>query len=78
MSDMKNLALTWELLGIIFIFIMGAILHFLYKWSKFWKPIALIAAVNESTWEHLKLAFWPAFFYSLFEYLTIINNFVFP
>jgi hypothetical protein len=32
------------------------------------KPIALIAAVNESVWEHLKLGFWPAFLYSLFAY----------
>ena len=34
-----------------------------------WPPIALIAAVNESVWEHLKLAFWPSIIYALIEWL---------
>lgn len=29
--------------------------------------MALIAAVNESVWEHLKLAFWPALVFALIE-----------
>jgi hypothetical protein len=33
-----------------------------------WPPAALIAAVNESVWEHLKLAFWPALIYALIEW----------
>jgi hypothetical protein len=38
----------------------------------------LIAAVNESTWEHFKMAFWPALIYSLVEYPFLkdeTNNF---
>lgn len=68
-----------ELLGVIFISITGSLLHFVYDWSNNFKPFALISAVNESTWEHLKIAFWPTLIYSLLEYASIseiTNNFV--
>ena len=31
----------------------------------------MIAAVNESTWEHFKMAFWPGIFFALIEYQFI-------
>ena len=34
-------------------------MHFAFGWFRDWTPLALAAAVNESRWEHLKLAFWP-------------------
>ena len=76
---MKKSVLIWELLGIIFITILGSALHFVFDWLGQWKPIALIAAVNESVWEHLKLGFWPVLFYSLIEYRYLkksTNNFL--
>jgi hypothetical protein len=42
--------------------------------------MALFAAVNESTWEHFKLAFWPGLFFALIEYRflkDVTNNFFF-
>ena len=69
----------WELLGSLLISIAGCLLHFVYDWSKEYRPLALISAVNESTWEHLKIAFWPALIYSILEYLPIskiTNNFI--
>ena len=43
----------------------GTALHFLYDWLP--HPLtALIAPVNESPWEHLKLLFWPTCLASLF------------
>ncbi len=66
---MKAIALKWELTGIIFIAILGGLLHFVFDWSGQWRPVALIAAVNESVWEHLKLGFWPALIYALVEYV---------
>lgn len=69
----------WELFGVIFISIIGSLLHFVYDWSNGYKPLALISAVNESTWEHLKIAFWPALIYSILEYVplaNITNNFI--
>ena len=63
---MKKYALKWELLGIVFIIVLGGALHFVFDLSGEWPPLALIAAVNESVWEHLKLGFWPALIYFLF------------
>ena len=44
---------------------MGSLLHFAWEWSARNPAVAVFAATNESTWEHLKLAFWPALFVSL-------------
>ncbi len=68
---MKNTILRWELSGIPIIFLAGSLLHFVFKWTGEWKPVALLAAVNESTWEHLKLAFWPGMGFALLEYLSL-------
>ncbi len=57
---MKRKSWQLELLGIPFIVIVGSLLHFTFAWSGYWPPVALMPAVNESVWEHLKLAFWPA------------------
>jgi hypothetical protein len=65
---MKRSVLKWELVGIGVIFIVGALFHFLFEWSGNLEPVGVIAAVNESVWEHFKIAFWPALFYAIFEY----------
>jgi len=65
---MKKSVLRWELGGIIFIVVVGSLLHFAFEWSGRAIPIAPIAAVNESVWEHLKLGFWPALVYAVLEY----------
>jgi len=66
---MRRLLLKWEIIGTLFIIILGALLHFVFAWSGYCRPLALIAAVNESTWEHLKMAFWPAFIWAAVEYV---------
>jgi len=38
----------------------GSLLHFAWEWSGQNWFVGLFAAINESVWEHLKLAFWPA------------------
>lgn len=60
--------LRWELIGVAFICILGSVLHFVFAWSGQWEPIGVVAAVNESIWEHLKLGFWPALFYAALEF----------
>lgn len=49
--------------GIIFTMITGTLMHFIYDWSGQNCVVGIFGAVNESTWEHLKLLFWPMFFY---------------
>lgn len=58
----------WETAGVVFILLAGSALHFAFEWSGYWRPIAWLAEVNESVWEHLKLAFWPAVAFALAEY----------
>lgn len=75
---MKRSVLRWELVGIGVIFIVGAMFHFLFEWAGGWSPVGVIAAVNESVWEHFKIAFWPALFYAIIEYPFLrryTNNF---
>ena len=75
---MKRSVLRWELIGVGVIFIVGALFHFLFEWAGGWSPVGVIAAVNESVWEHFKIAFWPALFYAIIEYLFLkrsVNNF---
>jgi len=76
----KKSILRWELGGILFIVVLGSLLHFVFEWSGNWAPVGAIAAVNESVWEHLKLAFWPALVYAAVEYGRFgksANNFFF-
>ena len=70
MDAARKRALAWELAGVPFIFCIGALLHFVYEWAGAWWPLALVAAVNESVWEHLKLAFWPSVIYAAVEYVA--------
>ena len=61
------------IIGVVFTIILGSLLHFTYEWSGENLVVAMFSAVNESTWEHLKLIFMPMFFYTLFGYLIIGN-----
>ena len=61
-------AQRWEIIGIVLIIGFGTTLHFWFEWTDYWRPMALIAAVNESTWEHFKMAFWPSLIFALIEY----------
>jgi uncharacterized protein DUF6512 len=44
----------------IVVVVLGSLLHFARAWSDRSALVAVFASTNESTWEHLKLAFWPA------------------
>jgi len=77
---MKNRVLLWEIGGFFFIGVIGAALHFTFELSNFSNMVvAFFSAVNESTWEHLKMVFWPGVIFSLIEYSYIrdqVNNFL--
>ena len=53
--------------GYLFTVLLGSLLHFVYGWTGGSRIAALFASVNESTFEHMKLFFFPAFLYALFE-----------
>lgn len=51
--------------------IAGVLMHFLYEWTGYNYLAGLISPVNESTWEHLKLLFFPVLIFTIFEYFYI-------
>lgn len=55
------------IIGIIFIGAIGTLLHFMYEISGHNKLVSLFAAVNESTWEHIKIALTPTFIWTLYD-----------
>ncbi len=74
----KKRAFSYELAGIVFIVIVGSLLHFTFELSGHHPVVGAFSAVNESVWEHLKLGFWPALLWALIEYRYIkksTNNF---
>jgi hypothetical protein len=76
---MKRSALRWELIGVAVIFLLGSALHFVFELSGGWAPVGVIAAVNESVFEHLKLTFWPTVLYAAITYRLLkysTNNFI--
>ena len=72
---MKNSLAVWQLAGITFTSVFGTLLHFLYNWSKQNLFVASFSAVNESTWEHLKLFFFPFFAFALIQSLFFYKEF---
>lgn len=63
-----------EIIGTIFIIVIGCLSHFLYDWFNHNKIIGYFTAVNESTWEHLKLVIAPTFLWLIVEYHFYFNN----
>ncbi|MBR3176082.1 hypothetical protein IKF26_01630 [Candidatus Saccharibacteria bacterium] len=54
-------------LGVIVISVTGTLAHFLYDWAHQNKILGLFAAVNESTWEHIKIALTPSLLWGLYD-----------
>ena len=76
---MNNYVLKWEIAGIVFVFLLGALLHFVFEWSGEAAIVGIFASVNESVWEHFKQGFWPMCLFALIEYRFVrshVNNFL--
>ena len=66
---MKRSIVLWQLMGFAVTSFAGTILHFLYEWLGEALWIAPFSGVNESTFEHMKLLFWPMLVYAIVESL---------
>jgi len=66
----KKKILAWEMFGILFIIMLGSSFHFIFELSGGLRIVALLGAVNESVWEHLKIGFWPAFTWAVAEFFS--------
>ena len=66
--------LLYCIIGFLAISLVGSGLHFVYDWLNHNKIISLFVAVNESTWEHLKLAAIPTFIWGLTGHFLRFHN----
>ena len=66
---MKQRSILWQAAGFAAVTFGGTIAHFLYGWTDGSILVSPFSGVNESTWEHMKLLFWPLFFFTLVQRL---------
>lgn len=73
---MKNKCKIFKftMFSLIFVFILGTLLHFTFDWSHQNVFIGSFSAVNESTWEHLKLLFFPMLITTIIGYLYLYKS----
>ena len=64
---MKQRSILWQSAGFSAVSFGGTIAHFLYDWTDRNILVAPFSGVNESTWEHMKLLFWPLFLFALVQ-----------
>ena len=64
---MKQRSILWQWAGFAGATFGGTILHFLYDWTGGSILVAPFSGVNESTWEHMKLLFWPLFLFAVVQ-----------
>lgn len=57
---------SYTIIGTVFVIIVGSVSHFIYEWSGNNFILGFFFPVNESTWEHMKLCFFPMLLYSLY------------
>ena len=54
----------WTWAGFFTAAVLGTLGHFAYDWSGKSLPVGAFCAVNESTWEHMKLLFFPVLLFT--------------
>ena len=75
---MKKNVGFWCLWGFAVTSLLGTLLHFLYDWLGEAVWIAPFSGVNESTWEHMKLLFWPMLIFGAVQWLFFKDRKDFP
>lgn len=66
---MQKKLLHWEWFGFFFVGAVGTLLHFVFDWTLGSPFAAAFSAVNESTWEHMKLLFVPFFLFTAVQFV---------
>ena len=64
---MKRSVGIWEFFGFALTSLLGTLLHFLYDLTGGSAFVAPFSGVNESTWEHMKLLFWPMLLFCVIQ-----------
>ena len=72
---MRKRLFFWELVGFLWTVAAGTLLHFIYEWSSGGVIAAAFSGVNESTWEQIKLLFFPLFLFSVVQVCVMARNY---
>ena len=64
---MKRNLMLWQFSGFALSTLGGTLLHFLYEWTNENVLTAPFSGVNESTWEHMKLLYFPLLIFALVQ-----------
>lgn len=67
MKFMKKELLINTIIGIVLVSILGTLFHFVYEWTGENHFVGMFVPVNESTWEHMKLMFFPMLIFFLLD-----------
>lgn len=70
---------NYQIFSIIFTFILGTLLHFTYDLSGQNPFVGIFSSINESTWEHLKLLYFPMLLTTIIGYFYFdkkVPNFI--
>ena len=65
---MKQRSILWQAAGFAVVTFGGTVLHFLYDWTGGSILVSPFSGVNESTWEHMRLLFWPLLLFALVQW----------
>ena len=55
------------IISFLFVSIIGTLFHFTYDYFNHNKVASIFSAVNESTWEHIKMGLSSALLFSIFD-----------
>lgn len=65
----------YEIISTYIIFILGSILHFTYELSNNNIIVSLFSSTNESTFEHLKILFYPMLLNTIIGFVIFKNEY---
>ena len=71
---MNRSTFLWQAAGFGFATLAGTLLHFLYDWTGGSIWVAPFSGVNESTWEHMKLLYWPLLLFAFVQFPYFKNE----
>jgi len=63
-------------ISFILVSLVGVVFHFMHKWFKKGFLLHIFSAINESTWEHTKLSFYPVLITMIVHYYIPGFNYV--
>ena len=66
-STRENL-FWWCAGGVVVTAILGTVLHFLYEWTGESAVTKPFSAIDESTWQHMKIMYFPMFIFGIMQW----------